>query len=263
MKYTERRHHSHSCKLHMTNHQESPYICDGCNQIGLGLSFSCERCSYDLHPDCISASSSMRHPYYKTSNFKFHDRPPGVRERFCDGCGGDIKGFSYHCDRSCRDLHPCCSKLPSQIEHEGVKLLLQEKLASKCSWCGKRRLWDQVTGWSYVSTCDSFQFHVNCVKEMLVKFWESRHFNCVNAARIEFGDNGRDNCDDGRKKSLAMEHSVVGNRERRMVISTRIQDKVQKYWRIARLVMRMIASTILGDPTSATAWLIESLVSSA
>ncbi|KAI3892818.1 hypothetical protein MKX03_002426 [Papaver bracteatum] len=212
MKYTERRHHSHPCKLLMTNHRESPYICDGCNQIGLGLSFSCERCNYDLHQDCISASSSMRHPFYKTCNFKFYDSPPGERERFCDGCGGDIKGLSYHCDQSDRDLHPCCSKLPNQIEYEGVKLLLQEKLASKCSWCGKRRLWDQVTGWSY--------------------------------------------------KSLIMEHSVVGNRERRIVIGTRIQDKVQKYWRIAKLVMRMIASTLLGDPTSAIVWLIESLVSS-
>ncbi|KAI3832477.1 hypothetical protein MKX03_008983 [Papaver bracteatum] len=259
MKYTERRQHSHPCKLLMTNHRQSPYICDGCNQIGLGLSFSCERCNYDLHQDCISASSSMRHPFYKTCNFKFYDSPPGERERFCDGCGGDIKGYVYHCDQSDRDLHPCCSKLPNQIEYEGVKLLLQEKLASKCSWCGKRRLWDQVTGWSYVSTCDSFQFHVNCVKEMLVKFWESHHFNCVNAARI---DNGHDNRDNGPKKSLTMEHSVVGNRERRIVIGTRIQETVQKYWRIAKLVMRMIASTLLGDPTSATVWLIESLVSS-
>ncbi|KAI3832478.1 hypothetical protein MKX03_008984 [Papaver bracteatum] len=262
MKYTERHHHSHPCELHMKNHQTTPYICDGCNQTGMGLSFSCERCNYDLHPDCVFASSSICHPFYKNCNFEFYNRPSGVLERFCDGCGGDIKGFAYHCDQSGRDLHPCCSKLPIQIEAEGVKLCLHEKLTSKCSWCGKRRLWNQVTGWSYVSTCDDFHFHINCVRDMIVKNWERGYFDRVNVPRIEFGDNGKGNCDNGHNKSLTMERSIVGNRERRIVTGTRIQDKVEKYWRIAKMVMRMIASTILGDPTSATVWLIEYLVSS-
>ncbi|KAI3887920.1 hypothetical protein MKX03_019645 [Papaver bracteatum] len=265
MKYTEKCHYSHPCKIYMKNHQESPYRCDGCKQIDFGLSFSCQRCSYDLHQDCIPESSSMCHPFYKNCNFKFYDHPLGKGERYCDGCGGEIKGFSYHCDQSGRDLHPCCSKLPYRIESEGVKLYLHDKLTSKCAWCGKKKLlWNQVTGWSYVSTCDNFHFHVNCVKDMIVKNWEGSYFKSVNSPRIEFGDNGHDNGDNGHKKSLtlALERSVVGNRERRIVTCTWIQARVEKYWRIAKMVMRMIASTILGDPTAGTVWLIEYLVSS-
>ncbi|KAI3947476.1 hypothetical protein MKW92_017396 [Papaver armeniacum] len=254
MKYTERRHHSHpSCELHMKNHQTTPYTCDGCNQTGLGLSFSCEKCNYDLHQDCFSASSSMCHQFYKNSNFKFYDVPVDKLERFCDACGGDIKGFSYHCDQSGDsglDLHPCCSKLPIQIEAEGVKLYLQKKLTSNCSWCGKKVLEKKFTGWSYVSTCGDFQFHVNCVMESLVKNCERSHFNCVNSPRIEFGG------------SSTLERTIVGNTERRMVTRTRMQDGFKKFWRIAKLVMGMIVSAILGDPTSATVLLIESLVSS-
>ncbi|KAI3981233.1 hypothetical protein MKX01_041372 [Papaver californicum] len=259
MKYMERYHSSHPCKLHLVNHQRSPYICDGCMEIGFDSCYRCEEHNYDLHPDCISAASTISHPFYIKCNFKFFKSPPG--ERICDACGGDIKGFVYHCDKSGRDLHPCCSKLPNHIEGEGVKFNLHEKLSAECSWCGKRRIWDKVTGWSYVSTCNNFHFHVNCVKEMVVKIWERGHFNTENAPRIGYGEYDRD-FKNGNMNTFTFERRIVGNIERGVVNRTRMRDGVEKYLRIAKLVMRSIVSIILGDPTVAITWLVESLISS-
>ncbi|MCL7025692.1 hypothetical protein MKW94_006160, partial [Papaver nudicaule] len=214
-----------------------------------GSCYRCEECNYDLHPDCISAASSISHPFYRKCNFKFLKSPRG--ERLCDACGGDVKGFVYHCEKSGRDLHPCCSKLPIQIESEGVKLNLQEKLTVECSWCGKRRLSHKVTGWSYVSTCNEFHFHVNCVKEMLMKIWERGHFNTQSAPRIGLHSDGEIK-NENINIFMTMDRRIVGNTEQRTVNRTRIRDGVEK----------TIISTILGDPTLAITWLVESLISS-
>ncbi|OVA18339.1 Protein kinase C-like [Macleaya cordata] len=258
MRYIEQEHHSHPHKLELVYHR-IPYRCDGCKEIGFGLSYTCEPCNFDLHKDCILATSSTSHPFYPKCNFNFLDHAPGIRSRYCDACGKDVKGFVYHCTKTGRDLHPCCSNLPYEIEGEGVKLTLHEKLSSKCSWCGKRRLWKGVTGWSYVSTCDTFHFHVSCVKEMLVKKWENGHFRkgAAGGTRVE-------QFDDDENTSLALERNVIQNMQLATVnqADNRIQDGVRKYWRIVKMVVKVIVSTIIGDPTAAVAWLIESIVSS-
>ncbi|KAK9156643.1 hypothetical protein Scep_003217 [Stephania cephalantha] len=245
MIYTKLGHYSHPEHKLKLIHSHTPYKCDGCMDIGFGLRYRCKPCNFDLHKDCMFATSSANHAFYKDSVFKFHDSPPGERDRFCDACGGDVKGFVYHCEAHNRDLHPCCRNLPCRIEGDGVVLNLKEKVTSKCYWCGKRELWEGVTGWSYVSTCKTYHFHVSCVKDILVKRWEKEYFN---------GDGNYSSVSGGaleidRNPDLELVPYQGGG-----------GGRFVKYLKMVKFVVKLIVSTLLGDPTAIVASIIEAII---
>ena len=139
-----RRHHKHP--LHEFD-CKSLYKCDGCKMDGFGKKFRCEKCDYDLHPECNSAEAIIE---FKGKKYEFFSKPPkGVNCRKnhkcksgcrgCDACGMTIEGYMYHCTDNDQDFHPKCLKLKPQIIIEDVTFTLQSKMpqSSKCAKCKK------------------------------------------------------------------------------------------------------------------------------
>ncbi|KAK1550947.1 hypothetical protein Q3G72_027461 [Acer saccharum] len=120
--------------------------------------------------------SKTRHDFFPKSAFKFCLQPPGQDERYCDGCGKPVKGFVYHCKEKGWDLHPSCMNLPNKLKVDCVKFKLRDKVLKKCLWCNRRRLEGSVSrirGWSYVSKCKKYHFHVHCGSEMMLQSWKN------------------------------------------------------------------------------------------
>ncbi|KAK0572858.1 hypothetical protein LWI29_038217 [Acer saccharum] len=120
--------------------------------------------------------SKTRHDFFPKSAFKFCLQPPGQNERYCDGCGKPVKGFMYHCKEKGWDLHPSCMNLPKKLKVDCVKFKLRDKVLKKCLWCNRRRLEGSVSrirGWSYVSKCKKYHFHVHCGSEMMLQSWKN------------------------------------------------------------------------------------------
>ncbi|GFY82183.1 hypothetical protein Acr_02g0004230 [Actinidia rufa] len=169
-------HHEHEFKLEIYN---KGFQCDGCREQGFGSRYKCEHCSYELHPECKCRKPTITHDFFPGSVFKFYEQLhiPGSCGRSCDACGTDIKGFVYHCWRGPRladgwDLHPCCSKLEKELRIDGTDFILRDKVTSECMWCKNKKLCgttSRVPGWSYVSGCGKYHFHVYCVAKMVAK----------------------------------------------------------------------------------------------
>ncbi|XP_010253825.1 PREDICTED: uncharacterized protein LOC104594968 [Nelumbo nucifera] len=260
MIYTDQPHFSHPQHNLQLEKSETPYTCDGCKEIGFGIRYRCDACNYDLHEDCMFPdSSSISHPFYKGYSFEFMEGAPGERQRYCDACGRDIKGFVYHCPEGGYDLHPCCRRLPNVIRGEGVTLKLRDKVKSRCYKCGRRELWGRVTGWSYVSTCTKYHFHVSCVKDVLLETWKrgylshlsSRQGTCHDDQVLEKNDGALVVCS---RNQLEQQLAIPAN-------STTNGATIRRYWRIAKVVFKIILTSILGDPTAAILGLIEYMAS--
>ncbi|TXG49754.1 hypothetical protein EZV62_025629 [Acer yangbiense] len=163
---------------------KKPYTCDGCKELGIGPRHRCDDCNYDLHKDCKFYKSTISHDFFPNSAFKFLLRPLGQDKRWCDGCGKPVRGFVYHCKEEGWDLHPCCMNLPDKLEVDDVKFKLRNKMLKKCVWCkrrSKRRRHEEsvseIRGWSYVSECDKYHFHVNCASEMILEGWKNESYS--------------------------------------------------------------------------------------
>ncbi|KAF6162835.1 hypothetical protein GIB67_029104 [Kingdonia uniflora] len=239
MLYPAHPHRSHpQHNLEFVNN-ERPYKCDGCREIGFGTRYRCEGCNFDLHKDCMLSTSSKDHPFYKKCDFKFLEQPPGESLRYCKACGSTIKGFMYHCSKYDRDLHPCCTNLPIKIKLNVVELRLSETDLSKCGLCGRKEVHKGVMWWSYAS--NKCNFHVFCIKEMLVKCWEKGYFG-----------QGEGN------NNLALEDRIPNLQQITLYANASIRwGGLNKYRRIQ--VIKFIASIILGDPIAGIVWLNESL----
>ncbi|KAL5801470.1 hypothetical protein ACOSQ3_033102 [Xanthoceras sorbifolium] len=125
-------------------------------------------------------STGARHDFFRNSTFEFLFRPPDGDKRYCDGCGKPVKGFVYHCRKKGWDLHPCRMNLPNKLKVKDVKFRLHDKVLKKCFWCNRRRLEGSVSGirgWSYVSKCDKYHFHVNCATEMAHEGWRNESYS--------------------------------------------------------------------------------------
>ncbi|KAF5198976.1 Cysteine/Histidine-rich C1 domain family protein [Thalictrum thalictroides] len=241
---TDIKHFSHEHNL-KPECNKTPFTCDGCKEIGWGPRFRCQDCNYDLHKDCALAPSSTFHPFYKKCSFEFLKSVPDGPERCCDACGRDVHGFVYHCHNYGYDLHPSCANLPHVLEGEGVELHLRESLLSKCYKCKSKGPKTRVRGWSYRSTCKEYHFHVSCMKDMVVGKWEQEYFG-------------------------GTELNSVGMEITQLVPSLQLtsqsgassgKGKISKYWRIVKMVLKVIISSMIGDPIGGITCLIGSLLS--
>ncbi|XP_054789568.1 uncharacterized protein LOC129295117 [Prosopis cineraria] len=124
--------------------------------------------------------------------FDFIWEPPGgPNSRYCDSCGQDVRGFLYHDQYSKHkfDLHPCCMNLKRTMSDPNgtVELNLKDQAPSKCVKC-KRKYLNNVQskeafrGWSYVSSCGNYCYHVYCVKTLILENREKGYFNVASSS---------------------------------------------------------------------------------
>ncbi|CAA3014910.1 late blight resistance homolog R1A-3 [Olea europaea subsp. europaea] len=154
------------------------FRCDGCKMKGFGERYTCNLCGHVLHKECRFPIFNFSHENFGGSIFKFHYKPftilgkknRRVFSKCCDACGKDIRGFNYHCEEDDLDLHPCCRKLEKELVIYGKIFDLETKVSSKCGKCGKRKIYhydSDPLGWSYVSQCKKYHFHVYCITKMV------------------------------------------------------------------------------------------------
>ncbi|KAF6147952.1 hypothetical protein GIB67_001527 [Kingdonia uniflora] len=236
--YSHPSHPRHNLKL---LHVQKPYRCDGCRKVGVGTKYCCERCDFDLHKDCMFPTTTKVHPFFRNSVFFFRYRQPGSFIRYCDACGDDVRGFGYHCREYGYNLHPCCSNLPRNIQSENVELRLRGNVSLNCSLCHMRVVRRGVTGWSYESTCRNYHYHVSCVEKMALESWRNGHFE------HREGDN------------LALANNI---RTLQRIPPRANRFRNSMFMRIAKVVFRVIVSTVLCDPTAGIAGLLYSVLSS-
>ncbi|WOH04665.1 hypothetical protein DCAR_0624076 [Daucus carota subsp. sativus] len=261
-------HPQHKLKFEYT---ETPFKCDGCNEVGIGSKYKCGSCDYDLHMHCAVPSASITHPFYTKCSFQFLPRPPGLTPRYCNACQKDVSGFVYHCGSCGFDLHPCCAKLPMTLDDGEVKLYLYRKVSSACHKCGRKG-----RSWSYRSACKKYNLHVACVKEMLVETWHELYFgggigkkNSGNYDYCYYGDKGvkfdgnrlsginNNNKNDLRKLETRIP-SLKGTLQNHHKKS---KGKVKKCCEMAGLALQFVISAVLGDPTTLIAGVVGSMMS--
>ncbi|KAJ0987762.1 hypothetical protein J5N97_006118 [Dioscorea zingiberensis] len=235
-------HPEHKLKL---EHKETPYTCYGCHEIGFFTRYACnDACNIFLHKDCASPPDTTTHPFFPDCNFIF--LTSGKPDWICDACGGDIKGYVYHCFTCGNDLHPCCAHLPHFNEDAEIKLELKKKVSAKCYFCGKKELRKGARTWSYVSECKEYHFHVSCVKRMMLENWEK-----------EFLTNGHD-----REHGLQLERRMPSlqirlNQDNKNKKNT---GSFTKFVKMVKLAISFIVAAVLGDPTTMFASIITSLI---
>ncbi|KAI3453675.1 hypothetical protein Pfo_010338 [Paulownia fortunei] len=218
------------CEHYELRSYEKLFTCDGCKMKGFGQRYQCKLCGHELHRECRFPKPTISHEYFGCSTFTFRDEPftrhcKNNRQEYskcCDACGKDVCGFSYHCETDNLDLHPCCRNLDKKLIIDGTVFDLRAKVSSKCMWCKKREISDgkrDVPGWSYVSTCNKYHFHVYCMLEMVHEAW------------MKNGEMGLE------KVEL-----------RNMVKSRRNRGSGSSFETI-KSVLKIILAVLLGDPT--------------
>ncbi|KAL6326829.1 hypothetical protein AAG906_011006 [Vitis piasezkii] len=190
--------------LDLKNYQK-PYICDGCKEQGFGSRYRCELCNYDLHADCAFTDSTTSHKFFKACTFKFLDQRPGK-------C----------CNSHCKDC--------MRYYIDGIKFHLRGTVSSKCIWCNQRNPPGSVSGirgWSYVSKCKNYRFHVYCATEMVNQVWKnggSKDSNeCLSIENV--------------KLPLPVSLNRSGG------------SGSNSFMRIVKVFLKTIAGILLGDPT--------------
>ncbi|GKB98729.1 hypothetical protein Tco_0984866 [Tanacetum coccineum] len=87
--------------------------------------------------------------------------------------------FHYRCLCTFQSghLHPSCLGHEKTLEAaHGLTLNLANSATTKCLHCGTKNLWSKVRGWAYVSSCESYCYHVSCVREIINKNWKYGFF---------------------------------------------------------------------------------------
>ena len=120
------------------------FTCNGCRELGYGTCYTC--CNIHLHKQCLIASQTptnpTNHPFFNTKlSFTVQIQSSPDTKDFCTSCGLTVKGLRYF-SRECGKityLHPCCMKLPHEIQTEGGdKLQLTKKLETlRCYHCAR------------------------------------------------------------------------------------------------------------------------------
>ncbi|XP_051129940.1 uncharacterized protein LOC127250614 [Andrographis paniculata] len=210
---------------------EKLFSCDGCKMKGFGQRYQCNLCGNELHKECKSPKATITHEFFARSTFTFREKPftrygfNHQREfsKICDACGKEIRGFSYHCEEDNLDVHPYCLNLEKNVLiSKDTVFNLEANVVSKCIWCKKKKISDDsrgVLGWSYISTCRKYHFHVYCMAEMA-------HEACVRSG----GEMVLENVE---LRSLAKKRS-----RRKMVVVEMIKS-----------ILKIVFAALLGDPT--------------
>ncbi|KAK6933181.1 DC1 [Dillenia turbinata] len=243
MKYTEIEHSSHHHPL-LLKPAKTPYICDGCRELGFGTCYQCEACNFHLHKECaLPNSHPSSHPLLKKCQFNFYE---SKENRVCDACAKDLQGYMYQCSNGVHDLHPSCLNLETKLRSEGVTLCLVEKAPSRCLKCDRKEISERVKGWAYVSSCGRYCYHVACVKKMILDKWEEGYF----VGQGDLFD----------PSSLAIQ-GIVTNQD--IVLpggSSSSSSKVKKYAKMALIVLKLIISSIFGNPIDGISALLQPLL---
>ncbi|KAB5538823.1 hypothetical protein DKX38_016356 [Salix brachista] len=237
-------HSSHSGHSLLLKYPQAPYKCEGCKELGFGPCYECEHedCSFYLHDECATPSPSHS---FSDCSLKFHSRAPQGGERVCDACGQGVLGFRYQCThKKPHDYHPSCLKLKRTLTAEdGTTLHLKEKPPSKCLYCGSRKTSNGIKGWSYVSSCGQYRYHVACVKDMILENWKKGYF-----------------LQDGKvnKASYSLESSIP-NKEVALP-SGSSSSKTKQIWTKAKTAAKLIISALFGDPTGLILFVVDKLL---
>ncbi|KAH7548088.1 hypothetical protein JRO89_XS14G0065600 [Xanthoceras sorbifolium] len=104
-----------------------------------------------------------------------------------------------------------------------------------------------IRGWSYVSKCDKYHFHVNCATEMAHEGWRNESYNNNN------------NNNDSDSLALALEN-----------LELPIQGRLRrggggsgsKFIRIVKMFFNAFVGILLGDPTITLTCLVAELIAS-
>ncbi|KAJ3702860.1 hypothetical protein LUZ61_006565 [Rhynchospora tenuis] len=173
---TDHTHHEHTL---IKRTDLAPFKCDGCQQFGYNVGYSCsEKCDFQLHPPCTEKFGT----YIRLRHFKcnfIHLREPPEKPTICAICDDAINAYVYSCvDEGCTNrLHPSCAALPHvlKVREDGVLLDLKKTINKRCYICRERELGGHRT-WSYVVRSNtSIQFHITCMREMMVRYWDRDH----------------------------------------------------------------------------------------
>ncbi|CAK7325683.1 unnamed protein product [Dovyalis caffra] len=245
------KHSSHDSEHFLLfKYPQEPYECDGCKGLGFGPCYKCEHedCNFYLHADCAHPTPSAFHPFSRCS-LKFHSKAPQYGERYCDACGQDVLGFVYQCKhkKPC-DYHPGCLKLQRTLTAEdGTRLHLTEKLPSKCLNCGSRETSNRIQGWSYVSSCGQYCYHVACVKDMILEKWRKGYF-------LQEGNVNEENY-------LALQSFLPSKEVAAIPSGKSSRSKTKQMWWKAKTIIMLIISALFGEPTALISLLVEQLIS--
>ena len=223
------------------------YTCDGCKVVGFGKRYRCDECNYDLHRACMHSTPTTTPKLFKDSIFKFYDQLPrncNECKRDCEACGKQVEGFVYHCHEKDLVLHPCCCNLKNELECDGMKFHLR-KTESKCAKCAKC---NQIKGWSYVSECGNCSFHVYCTWEMLYELIRKQGKRL--SKKLEGG------------KSISIDGLSLENLELPIQCQqlTRNSGMRKKLLTVMKVILQIIVSILIGDPTTAIASILVNLI---
>lgn len=117
-----------------------------------------------------------------------------------------------------------------------IKLYLYRKVSASCQKCGRKG-----RSWSYRSSCQKYNLHVACVKDMLVENWQG-YLGEKSARKF-----------DTRLPSL----------KNTLLTHNKSKSKSKKGWEMAGLALQFAISAVLGDPTALIAGVIGSMISKA
>ncbi|XP_028765427.1 uncharacterized protein LOC114723401 [Neltuma alba] len=247
----------------------NPFECSGCKELGFGPRYQCEMdCPFVLHEDCFKArptDPSRTHPFMGSCSFQFLWEPPGgPNRRLCDACGRDVKGFVYHDQYKHKlDLHPCCMNLKSTMSdpYNRMMLILKDKMPSKCVKCERKDLKVQskgpFRGWSYVSSCGNYCYHVCCVKKLILDNWENGYFN-VGPPSSSSSPGGRNLSIDETASS-----SSITSAESSLALARRGSSRssfTRGLIKLAKIGFSVIISVLFGNPTPLFTALAEKLL---
>ncbi|XP_028765450.1 uncharacterized protein LOC114723428 [Neltuma alba] len=184
-------HPQHPHSLRLNREETNTFNCSGCKEQGFGPRYECAkkncRAKYILHKECFEAHPKDRfrtHPVMGDRGFKFlWTAPVGPNNRrLCHACVGNVHGFLYRArsNASWLYLHPSCMNLGSTISHPYKKMELnlrnEAPSNSQCVNC-KRQDLNVGGGWSYVSSCGNYWYHVDCLKKLILEIRERGYFN--------------------------------------------------------------------------------------
>ncbi|KAL8051173.1 hypothetical protein ABFX02_06G128500 [Erythranthe guttata] len=151
------RHRTHPEHLLKPFYIPNEFLCDGCDQLGSGPTYSCEACDFDLHEFCATCPSTIQSGFHPKHPLTLVNKP--VANRVCDLCGDFVCGLFYTCRTCAFDVHPLCTQLPVQVKlpMHRHRLTLKPGRIAPCDLC------DEVcASWRYTCrTCD-VDIHLEC-----------------------------------------------------------------------------------------------------
>ncbi|EYU35257.1 hypothetical protein MIMGU_mgv1a024781mg, partial [Erythranthe guttata] len=151
------RHRTHPEHLLKPFYIPNEFLCDGCDQLGSGPTYSCEACNFDLHEICATCPSTIQSGFHPKHPLTLVNKP--VANRVCDLCGDFVCGLFYTCRTCAFDVHPLCTQLPVQVKlpMHRHRLTLKPGRIAPCDLC------DEVcASWRYTCrTCD-VDIHLEC-----------------------------------------------------------------------------------------------------